>query len=42
MTDFDDYMLKKVKKLKAAHEAYRKAKGVKNQQVAIDAQDGKL
>lgn len=35
MTDFDDYMLKKVQKLKAAHEAYRKAKGVKNQQAAI-------
>lgn len=35
MTDFDEYMLKKVKKLKAAHEAYCKAKGVKNQQAAI-------
>lgn len=35
MTDFDDYMFKKLTKLKAAHDEYRKAKGVKNQQAAI-------
>lgn len=35
MIDFDDYMLKNVQKLKAVREAYRKAKGVKNQQAAI-------